>query len=53
MDLQKNLDHIETMLIRTCGCSYPEAIMACEEAAIVFKLKEEKIQKRLKGKKTK
>ena len=48
MDLQKNLDRVQAMLIDTCGCTYPEAIMVCEEAALIFKLKEEKLQKRLK-----
>lgn len=42
MDLEKNLDRIYVMLINTCGCSYSEAIIVCEEAIKIFKQKGKK-----------
>jgi hypothetical protein len=41
------------MLIETCGCTYPEAITVCQEAINIFELKENKLNKRLKDKRTK
>jgi len=48
MDLEKNLQRIESMLINICGCTYKEAIFVCEEMIHILKLKEEKLNKRLK-----
>jgi hypothetical protein len=47
MDLEKNMDRVEVMLISTCGCTYPEAIEVCEKLIHSFKIKETKLQKRL------
>lgn len=48
MDLEKNLQRVEGMLIGICGCTYKEAIFVCEEMIHILKLKDEKQQKNIK-----
>ena len=50
MDMKTNTQRLYQTLINISGCSYPEAIEVCKETIKILKLKEEKLQKRLKKK---
>lgn len=44
MDIEKNIQRIEAMLIGVCGCTYEQAIYVCQEAIEYFKDKNNKIK---------